>query len=37
MMLSDIRDYIASLNLANTVYMGKLDAKEEKSIGGESA
>ena len=33
MMLSDIRDYIASLNLANTVYMGKLDAKEEKSIG----
>ncbi len=33
MMLSDIRDYIASLNLANTVYMGMLDAKEEKSIG----
>ncbi len=33
MMLSDIRDYIASLNMANKVYMGKLDAKEEKSIG----
>ena len=33
MMLSDIRDYIASLNLANTVYMGKKKKKEEKSIG----
>lgn len=33
MMLSDVRDYIASLNLADHVYMGKLDAKQEKSIG----
>lgn len=32
MMLSDIRDYIASLDMAD-VYMGKLDAKQEKSIG----
>ena len=33
MMLSDIRDYIASLGLAEHVYMGKLDTKQEKSIG----
>lgn len=33
MMLSDVRDYIASLNLANQVYMSKMDAKQEKSIG----
>lgn len=33
MMLSDVRDYIASLNLADHVYMGKLDAKQEKSVG----
>lgn len=33
MMLSDVRDYIASLNLANHVYMGKLPNKQEKSIG----
>lgn len=33
MMLSDVRDYIASLGLAEHVYMGKLDAKKEKSIG----
>lgn len=33
MTLSDIRDYIASLDLAEYVYMGKLDAKQEKSIG----
>lgn len=33
MMLSDVRDYIASLNLANHVYMGKLPDKQEKSIG----
>lgn len=33
MMLSDVRDYIASLNLADYVYMGKLDAKKEKSVG----
>lgn len=32
-MLSDVRDYIASLNLAEHVYMGKLDAKQDKSIG----
>lgn len=33
MMLSDVRDYIASLGLAEHVYMGKLDAKQEKSVG----
>jgi len=33
MMLSDVRDYIESLNLADHVYQSKLDAKKEKSIG----
>lgn len=33
MMLSDVRDYIASLSLTDRVYMGKLDAKQDKSIG----
>lgn len=33
MMLSDIRDYIASLGLADYVYMGKLPGKHTKSIG----
>lgn len=33
MMLSNVRDYIASLGIADHVYMGKLDAKQEKSIG----
>lgn len=33
MMLSDVRDYIASLNLADHVYMGKMPDKQEKSIG----
>lgn len=33
MMLSDVRDYVASLGLADYVYAGKLDAKQEKSIG----
>lgn len=33
MMLSDVRDYIASLGLAEHIYQGKLDAKQEKSIG----
>ena len=33
MMLSDVRDYIESLGLADHVYQGKLDAKQEKSIG----
>lgn len=33
MMLSDVRDYIDSLGLSDHVYMGKLDAKQEKSIG----
>lgn len=32
-MLSDVRDYISSLRLANHVYMGKLPAKQDKSIG----
>ena len=33
MMLSDARDYIASLGIAEHVYMGKLPDKEDKSIG----
>ena len=33
MMLSDVRDYIASIGISSHVYMGKLDAKQEKSIG----
>lgn len=33
MTLTDVRAYIASLGLAEHVYMGKLDAKKEKSIG----
>lgn len=33
MKLSDVRDYIASLGIAERVYQGKLDAKKEKSIG----
>lgn len=33
MMLSDVRDYIASLELADHVYMGKLPDKQDRSIG----
>ncbi len=33
MTLSDIRDYTASLSLAEHVYAGKLDAKQDMSIG----
>lgn len=33
MMLSDVRDYIESLDLAEHVYMGKMPDKQEKSIG----
>lgn len=33
MMLSDVRDYIDSLRLTDQVYMGKLDVKQERSIG----
>lgn len=33
MMLSDARDYIASLGLAEHVYMGKMPDKQERSIG----
>lgn len=33
MTLSDIRDYTASLSLAEHVYSGKLDAKQDRSIG----
>ena len=33
MMLSDVREYVKSLGIAETVYMGKLDAKQDKSIG----
>lgn len=33
MMLSDVRDYVESLKLADQVYMGNLPDKLEKSIG----
>lgn len=33
MKLADVRDYVASLGLADHVYMSKLDAKSERSIG----
>lgn len=33
MMLADVRDYVEGLNIAEHVYMGKMDAKKEKSIG----
>lgn len=33
MRLSDARDYIASLNLADHVYMGKMADKQDKSVG----
>ncbi len=33
MMLSDVRDYIASLGISENVYMGKLDTKKEYAIG----
>lgn len=33
MMLSDVRDYIDSLGLADYVYMGKMPGKKDKSIG----
>lgn len=33
MMLSDVRDYVKGLKLSKHIYMGKLDAKEEESIG----
>lgn len=33
MMLSDVRDYIATLNIADHVYMGKMPDKQDKSIG----
>lgn len=32
-MLSDIRDWVESLGITSNVYMGKLDAKQDKSIG----
>lgn len=33
MLLRDVRDYVASLNLADHVYEGRLDNKFEKSFG----
>lgn len=33
MMLSDVRDYIDSLGIADYVYMGKMPGKKDKSIG----
>lgn len=33
MMLSDVRDYIASLGISEHTYMAKSDNKKEKSIG----
>lgn len=31
--LSDVRDYIESLKIADNVYSGKMDTKKDKSIG----
>lgn len=31
--LSDVRDYIESLKIAEHIYSGKMDSKEEKSFG----
>lgn len=33
MMLSDVWDYVKGLQIGEFVYMGKMDAKKEKSIG----
>lgn len=33
MMLSDVRDYIDSLKIADHVYMGKLPDKQERAVG----
>lgn len=33
MRLSDVRDYVDSLDLADSVYSGKLDAKQERAVG----
>lgn len=33
MKLSDVRDYIYSLGIADHVYQGKMDSKKERSIG----
>lgn len=33
MKLSDVRDYIDTMKIGENVYMGKLDAKKDKSIG----
>ena len=33
MKLSDVKEYIKSLGIAESVYMGKMDSKKEKSIG----
>lgn len=33
MKLSDVRDYIRSLGIAENVYQSKMDSKEDKSIG----
>lgn len=33
MTLADVRDYIASLKIADRVYMGKMPGKPEHSIG----
>lgn len=33
MTLSDFKDYVSSLGLAERVYMGKMDAKPDRSIG----
>ena len=33
MLLSDVLDWIETMNIAEYVYMGRLDNKREKSIG----
>lgn len=33
LVLSDVRDWVKTLNVAENYYIGRLDAKQEKSIG----
>ena len=33
MLLSDVRDFLKELNIADNYYIGKLDTKQERSIG----
>ena len=33
LLLSDIRDYLKSIDIADNYYIGKMDSKKEKSVG----